>query len=538
MLFLLPLITLISSPQQISPSVDVLKVDPLLLVEAREVWDIIGRRDNPVWPGWDARKTPILIYLPGKQDLLVNHPAPPTGFHRYSGALRSSIGGISVKDGPTIFDLDGQNTSTSVNGVETLVVADTLSSRRQWIESAADSIVKNPSGAPQMIANGLTPEPFDSMVMFAHEAFHVYQRQKAPDKSGVESSLVRYPSLSVENNLGYSVEADRLVEALHATSDRELRESALRWLAVRNWRRSHLSQEAIDYENGTEFSEGLAKYVEYKTLECLQGRKPAPEMWLVQNFRGYGDLSPERERLLRQARGFMNGESVVNNDLYGASSIRFRLYFSGMAIAALLDKLGAHWHDLIFQKGTTLTGLAEKAIHATPEELRSALATVTASSEYGAARAKKEKLASDGDVYVRDQIKEFNSAPGECVIDYSELAEKDLSIVYTPFGILRIDDNRCFYRLIPIRGKVGGVSFEEEIAKPILIDRQLKQIRIPLTASLEPSDLSKQLNVSDVSRVAINGQDLNLGGLKLKSIKGQLRLQGRELVIKLNRLTL
>src|ERR1035438_3611514 len=106
---------------QSSPTI---QINPLLLVEAQEIWSIIGRRDNPVWPGWDARNTPILIYFPGRQDLLVNHPKPPAGFTRYRGPITSPIGPIYIKDGKTIIDLDGQNTSTDVNGVRTLVVAD------------------------------------------------------------------------------------------------------------------------------------------------------------------------------------------------------------------------------------------------------------------------------------------------------------------------------------------------------------------------------------------------------------------------------
>src|SRR5690242_9796563 len=106
-----------------------LSVDPLLIVEAQEVWSVIGRPNNPVWPGWDARKTPILIYFPGRQDLLINHPKPPVGFLPYSGPLHTTIGPMYVQDGKTIEQFDGQNTSRDVNGIETLFIADTLSTR-------------------------------------------------------------------------------------------------------------------------------------------------------------------------------------------------------------------------------------------------------------------------------------------------------------------------------------------------------------------------------------------------------------------------
>ena len=44
----------------------------------------------------------------------------------------------------------------------------------------------------------------------------------------------------------------------------------------------------------------------------------------------------------------MNGEVNVNNDPYGASPLRMRLYFSGMAIAAMLDSLNADWQTAMF----------------------------------------------------------------------------------------------------------------------------------------------------------------------------------------------
>ena len=51
---------------QPAENIDTLEVDPLLIEQAAEVWTILGRDDNPVWPGWDATTTPR-----GK-DVLVN----------------------------------------------------------------------------------------------------------------------------------------------------------------------------------------------------------------------------------------------------------------------------------------------------------------------------------------------------------------------------------------------------------------------------------------------------------------------------------
>ncbi len=68
-------------------------------------------------------------------------------------------------------------------------------------------------------------------------------------------------------------------------------------------------------------------------------------------------------------RRVMTGEMVVNDDRFGASSVRFRLYFSGMGIAAALDRLEVAWHDKIFEPKATLAGLLATELGMTGEQL-------------------------------------------------------------------------------------------------------------------------------------------------------------------------
>ena len=96
---------------------DDLLIDPRLIAEAAEVWSCIASADNEVWPGWDASDTPLLFYLPGRQDVLINHPRPPADFSPYNGPVHFPGGDIHVRTGRTLFDFDGQNTSTSIKGV-------------------------------------------------------------------------------------------------------------------------------------------------------------------------------------------------------------------------------------------------------------------------------------------------------------------------------------------------------------------------------------------------------------------------------------
>ncbi len=198
---------------QPNSEVDCLQVDPLLIEQAAEVWKILARDDNPLWPGWNAAHTPLLFYLPDKQDVLINHPAPPEGFRPYRGPIQFPGGKIMIRDGQTLIQLDGQNTAFDVNHVHTLVVADTLSNRIMQLKT----LIEDPRPAAEKLKSfdysQLQSDPISTMGMIAHEAFHVFQHARAPKKSGNELSLMHYPTLSVRNNVGFALESDLLAKA-------------------------------------------------------------------------------------------------------------------------------------------------------------------------------------------------------------------------------------------------------------------------------------------------------------------------------------
>lgn len=504
-----------------------LVIDPLLLVEANEIWSVIGQPNNTVWPGWDARKTPILIYFPGKQDVLINHPNPPGGFVKYTGEIKSPIGIIYVRDNETVMTFDGQNTSTKVGGVETLVIADTLSTRRQWLLGLASTVVSNPETAEKTIERSLFGTPFSMMTMFAHEAFHVYQEKLAPKKGGKNEALTQYPSLSVDNNVGYTLESDYLANALKVPAN-QVRNEAIKWLAVRDWRRKGLSKASIEFEEATEFSEGLAKYVEYKTLQSLEGHKPNPSMWLVQGFTGYSNLTPERDGLVRSMQGFMSGANLVNNDPYGASGIRFRLYYSGMALGVILDRLGAKWHDRALKTDISLTELVREALKPTAKELEDALGEIKNGSRFASLQVEKQKLATDGEAHIQSELAKFGSAPGELVIDYSQVKEPKVGFSFTPFGILRVDEERNIMRLIPIRGLIGDLTFSESSSRPVMHDTKKKLIHFQLIGEVTEASLQSLLG----GGFSVDGKDVELPGVSLKKVKGVFSVTGKRVTLR------
>ena len=383
-----------------------------------------------------------------------------------------------VRDGPTIIDLDGQNTSREIEGVRTLVVADALSNLRQRLSGREN--------LQSLSFSQLATDPYEQLGFIVHEAFHVFQDRNAPDKSANEMSLVRYPVLSVENNVGFAEEGAALAAALRVKDKTEARVAMTRWLAVRRHRRATLSPDAIAYEDGAEFSEGLAKYVEYRLSEVLEGRQPGAQMWWVQGFHGYGDGATQRSAQIATMLQHMRGEIAVNNDPFGTAPLRLRLYYSGMALGAALDRLSADWKQRILQPGVSLTALVTEALGARPGDLRQALAQVQREQDHVALVATKQRLAQDGRARIDTMLARIEHGAGTgIIVDYSALQPPRVGLAFTPFGITMVDEDRTIYTQIPIQARFpDGTEVVQTEATPLLQDRKRKLIAFRLAQRL------------------------------------------------------
>ncbi len=467
-----------------------LRVSPLLIAEAAEVWSLIAAEQNPIWPGWNASDTPLLFYLPGEQDVLINHPRPPAGFVPYEGPLRFPSGPILVRDGPTLVEWDGQNTARDINGVPTLVVADPLSNLRLRVRGLLEDPRPAAEKAGTLALSQLAVDPYEQLALVTHEAFHVFQRRAAPDRSANEMLLVHYPVLSVENNVGFALEGAALADALRSRDAALFRRAVLQWLALRGERRSALPAKAVEYEDGVEFGEGLAKYTEYRLFQVLEGRAPGPALGWAQGFSGYGDLESRREDLVAQMVRHMRGEVAVNNDPYGAAPLRMRLYFSGMAIGALLDRLSSGWKQSILTGDSSLTSLMREAVHASAAETRATLAEARRGADHAALVDAKTRLAHEGRARIDSVLGGIERGPGTAiVIDYSALESPRVGMAFTPFGVLVVDPDRIIYTQVPIQVSFpDGAEVAQTQPSPLLHDkkRRLVRFRLPrLLAAVE-----------------------------------------------------
>lgn len=478
-----------------SPPAPPLGVSPMLVSAAAEVWGIVARPDNPVWAGWDASDTPLLLYLPGRQELLINHPRPPEGFRAYDGPLAFPGGRIAVRDGVTLVKGDGQNTAMDVAGVQTLVVADPLSNLRQRVAGLLGDPRSTAEKVRTLEFENLLADPYQQLALVVHEAFHVFQRRVAPDRGANEMLLLFYPVLSIENNVGFALEASALAAALEARDDAAFRAAAGRWLAIRLERRRHLPARAIEYEDGTEFNEGLAKYTEYRLFQVLEGRTPSPELARAQGFSGYRDLSSLRDRLVREMTRNLRGEVNVNNDPYGTAPLRMRLYYSGMAIGVLLDRLSPGWKHDVVATDSSLTALARAALGATPEALAAASAEALADTSVATLRAAKSRLAQEGRAHAAAKLAALERGPGtKLVVDYSPLGSPRVGLAFSPFGLTAVDSVRTLFEQVPISATFAdGSTLAQDVALPLLRDTRRRELSCRLEKTVSRTELERLL---------------------------------------------
>ncbi len=510
-----------------------LRVDPLLIAEAGEVWGLIASPNNPIWPSWDASATPLLFYLPGEQDVLINHPHPPEGFLPYDGPVRFPGGRILLKNGPTIIEWDGQNTSKDVEGIRTLVVADTLSNLR----SQVSGLLQDPRPAAEKVQalrfSDLSIDPYGQLAMVVHEAFHVFQDKQAPDKDANEMLLLYYPVLSVQNNVGFAQEGAALAEALRAADAAAFRRAALRWLAVRKDRRSSLPPKAVEYEDGAEFKEGLAKYTEYRLFQVLEGRSAGPAMAWAQGFVGYADLAPQRDKLIEMMVKNMSGAVNVNNDPYGTAPLRMRLYYSGMAAGVMLDNLSPGWKSRVFSLDVSLTSLVEEALKPSRADLDQALQEARGEAAYSSLVADKTRLAQEGKARTEAVLKEIEGGPGVgLIVDYSGLGSPKLGMSFTPFGITVVDGERTIFTQVPVGihfGQEGEVA--QKVPAPLLRDTGRRLVRFRLPPGATRAEVERALGSTPTSGSTVANLALDLPGATVKAPKAQIRWSGENLNI-------
>jgi hypothetical protein len=454
-----------------------LRIDPLLLVSLKECRNITNNLGNELFPGWDFQKTPVLFYRPNVQELLINYPHKPKGFFLYTGFNPLGDDTIYVRNDTTFVPYDDQNTSREVDSIRVLVVADPFSTLRNQLQDML--------GRPKQFASDwlrhweFIPDPYFKLQVILHEAFHVYQNEKAPDKGADETAVAHYPLLDPENNALYVMEGNILRDALFAHDPEARLEKIKEFVSVRNYRQSRLDSSFVEYENLNEYTEGLAKYVEYKFMKMGEAIEPTKEMYYNQGFNGYRGVLTKR---FRDAIDNMVNIVAVNDDRFGnkfgSGPLRFKLYDLGACQALLLDYTMPRWKEQIFQPTAYLTDLLKQSVALKDKELRKYLDLAKDEYKYDEAYRSKVEFENEGKQKIEEKVASILKTEKTLVkISYGGMTDKALVARFTPFGVTQVGKQAAIYEMVPaliIFKK--GVKLDFRQAIPVLVDREKQQI--------------------------------------------------------------
>jgi hypothetical protein len=479
-----------------------LRIDPLLLVSLKECRNITNNLGNGLFPGWDFQNTPVLFYRPNVQELLINYPHKPKGFSLYTGLNPLGDDTIYVRNDTTLLSYDDQNTSTEVESIRVLVVADPFSTLRNQLQDIL--------GRPKEWASAwlkrwqFIPDPYFKLQVILHEAFHVYQNKKAPEKEANEMVVAQYPLLDPGNNALYVMEGNILKDALFAQESKARLEKIKEFVAVRSYRQSRLDSSCVEYENLNEYSEGLAKYVEYKFMKIGEAIEPTKEMYFHQGFNGYRGILSKKFRV---AMDNMVNVVAVNDDRFGnkfgSGPLRFKLYDLGACQALLLDDAMPRWKGRIFQPGIYLTDLLKQSVALNADELRRYLDLAKSEYKYDEAYRLKVEFEKEGKQRIEEKVASILKTEKTLVrISYGGVTSKAIVARYTPFGVTQVGKQSAIYEMVPaliIFKK--GVMLDFRQAIPVLVDQEKQQIifAVDTPPSKLIADSQNRLDIAEFS---------------------------------------
>ena len=499
-----------------------IKLDPALFVYLQECRAVMRAVGGEIWRGWDLSKTPILFYRPHVQDILIAYPHQPSGFQVLTGFHPLDGETVYYRDGTTFIEYDGQNTVTDIDGVKTLVVADTFSNQRNQLNGVLLGRDKDFARTWLENWNFLPDDPYGQMAMILHEGFHAFQGALAPDKGPNETVGIDYPLLDTPNNASWALEAALIRDALLAGS-RDERMSKIRELvAVRAERRAALNKEAVEYEDQTEYLEGLAKYIEFRFWKEAQTLDPDPRLFFIHGFHGFGPKLEEiRVKNIKGMKDIIAATTDMTGNKFGVGPLRFRLYSSGAALALLLDEVVPDWKADIFKNGVYLFDKLKNAVPLTAAG--QAALVLQARDEYGfeALIREKRQFEEEGRGVLREKLKSILETPDTLVVlDYSGPGGI-AGMAFTPFGVTKVAENQTIYDMVPLAGRFTNKA-EFRFAKviPVLIDKVAK--RMTFVVKTKPSAFE-----------ALKGGELKVEEFSLTGSRHEITVSGNKVLIKL-----
>jgi hypothetical protein len=487
-----------------------LKIDPLMFVALKESRNIAQQLGSSIYPGWQFSKTPVLFYKPKVQEILINFPYKPKGFKEYTGFHPLGNEKIYYRNDTTFFDIDGQNTRLEIDSITVLVVADRASNLRNELYDLSQNRPKE--FIKKYLDNwDFISSPYDDIALLLHESFHAYQFKKAPEKNANEAVLMKYPTLDPVNNAFYVLEGNILKDALLTTNPSERLEKIKQFIAVKSYRQSLLDSSLAEYENINEYSEGIAKYIEFAFAKKAAKTTPVREMYFYPNFNGYGNgLAKYLENKITQMANFASVNNDAFENKFGTGPVRFRLYGIGACEGLLLDELMPNWKEKIFADNVYLIDLLKQAVNLSSAQQTRYLELAKKNYGYEQALSEKTGFQKLGLEFAQQKANRILNTEKSLVrIHYGSVTDKVFLYRFTPFGITRVNTQTVIYDMVPLLlGFKDGVELDMKQAYPVIMDKEKKQI---IFAASIPA---KEIKLIDKNK--IDNTDFTISGIPME----------------------
>ncbi len=342
--------------------------DQLTEVEKARLSEVLHlRRDlgEAVWPGWSQADIPLIVYNE-KYAFLVGYASPPAGWLKFP-TLEPRGGPWEIVPGDLF---EGQPYyRTPITSPQETPQAFTVLVGNRWVASFMTREYSQVQfyqgfrqGLPSFIADIVPARLVWAMLMgkseaqvaaLEHESFHALEGMLAKSTLAQSESMYEveadYPFDKTEQ--AWYQEMDVLVQAAQAPTEAEAGSLARQFLQLRLARRAGLSAAQVQLEQLREWEEGLAKYAELEITRLAGaggGYQPVAGLSLDKEFHSYQGQQQFWSEQLREA---------ANRNLSGDN----RFYYSGNALAILLDRLMPGWKPRALPGGENLDALLTEA---------------------------------------------------------------------------------------------------------------------------------------------------------------------------------
>lgn len=305
--------------------------DAALINEAYRVQKLFG---NELWKGWADLQIPIL-YITGEKEFAINFPKKMSGFEPISSPFLTEKN-IQVRK--RVFE-KGLMASFDIEGIDTVVIGSPTNIKRlpsHWVLTAI------------------------------HEMFHVYQTSHGSNQKIKTLRLGSETDAAWQLNFPFPYKDENLMRLIHLQSypiylgitDKEDADAnynldiALDAIKVyRNFLKMQLAEgeQNYQYSKFQEWSEGIARYTEYKMAEMIAKSDYQPSLTFqrLKEFKNYKELWEEKYK----------NEIFLIKHAGQAMRSRTTFYYLGLGKGLLLDRLMPNWKSFYFKEDIWLDDL-------------------------------------------------------------------------------------------------------------------------------------------------------------------------------------